>query len=178
MIKATIVASAIFLSTTLGTAAQQTPPPNPCATDDNFRSFDFWVGEWEVTPWAGGAIAGHNNIQVIENGCAVMENWTNSQGGTGRSINYYNPITEKWRQIWVSTGYSIDIEGGIKDGAMALEGEIHYYGNKTNLPMRAKWTPQEDGTVRQFFEQWNPQTETWDVWFDGKYTRQKAVANN
>ena len=87
-----VAASAILFSVlSSGTSAQQqsqTPPPPPCTADDNFRAFDFWIGEWEVTPWAGGAVQGHNVIQPEESGCVLTEHWTNIQGGTGQSINF------------------------------------------------------------------------------------------
>lgn len=168
------VAGAICISAALasGSIAQNAQPPqSPCQTDENFRAFDFWVGYWEVTPWAGGQVAGHNKIESVENGCAVMESWTNAGGGTGRSVNFYNANTGKWRQLWVSNGYSIDIEGGLKNGAMALEGSIFYYGPKNTVPFKGTWTPQADGSVRQLFEQWNAETNEWTVWFDGKYVR-------
>ncbi len=45
----------------LSAVAQEppTPPPAPCA-DPEYRKFDFWVGEWNVT--ANGQPAGHNLI--------------------------------------------------------------------------------------------------------------------
>lgn len=152
--------------------APATPPPPPCTLDENFRAFDFWVGDWEVSTWpGGGAIGGHNKISAVEGGCALEERWTNSSGGTGRSLNYYNPNTGKWRQLWVAGGYSIDIVGGLKNGAMVLEGTIYYYAQKNSVPFKGTWTPQPDGSVRQFFEQYNAETKEWAVWFDGKYVR-------
>ncbi len=150
---------------------QQTPPPNPCATDKNFRVFDFWLGNWDVSVRSNGQHAGKNSIKVIENGCALHESWKSATGGTGQSINYYNPNTGKWRQIWVAKGYSLDIEGGMKNGSMELVGTISYYGNKTDVPIKGIWTPQDDGSVRQHFLQYNAQTEKWDDWFDGTYKR-------
>lgn len=176
-----ITASAIAIGMLVsGASAQdqsQTPPPPPCTSDDNFRAFDFWIGEWEVTPWAGGAVAGHNVIQSEENGCVLTEHWTNVQGGTGQSINYYNPNTGKWRQLWVAGGYSIDIAGGLKDGAMALEGTIYYYAQKNSVPFKGTWTPQEDGSVRQHFEQFNAETKEWATWFDGRYEKTTKTAS-
>ncbi len=149
----------------------QTPPPPPCTSDENFRAFDFWIGTWEVTPWAGGNVAGNNVIAPAEGGCLLTENWTNIQGGTGRSINFYNPNTGKWRQIWIAGGYSIDIEGGLEDGAMILEGSIFYYAQKNTVPFKGTWSPQPDGSVRQFLEQYNAETKEWAVWFDGRYVK-------
>jgi len=172
-ILASILAGPVFSQEAAETsAAPATPPPPPCTADENFRAFDFWVGDWEVTTWpGGGAIGGHNRISPVEGGCALEERWTNSQGGTGRSLNYYNPNTGKWRQLWVAGGYSIDIVGGLKDGAMALEGTIYYYRQNNSVPFKGTWTPQPDGSVRQFFEQYNAETKEWAVWFDGKYVR-------
>ena len=165
------IGAAIVLSAA-ALAQAQTPPPPPCTQDAKFRDFDFWVGYWEVTPWAGGQIAGHNKIEPVEGGCALSESWINTSGGTGRSINYYNPNTGNWRQVWVAGGYSIDIEGGINaDGAMELEGTIFYYAQKNSVPFKGIWTPQPDGSVRQHFLQWNAETEEWGTWFDGRYVR-------
>lgn len=150
--------------------AQQTPPVNQCLEDAHFGDFDFWVGSWRVTANGSGAYAGDNVITKVENGCALEERWTSAGGGTGRSINYYNPQTEKWRQVWVAApGYVIDIEGGLEDGSMVLVGTITTYGNKAVHPFKGTWTPNEDGTVRQFFEQYSEETKAWQPWFDGIY---------
>lgn len=175
---AALIAGSITAETSIAQQQSQTPPPPPCTLDEKFRDFDFWIGTWEVTPWAGGAVAGHNVIAPAEGGCLLTENWTNVQGGTGRSINFYNPNTGNWRQVWIAGGYSIDIEGGLKDGAMALEGSIFYYGQKNTVPFKGTWTPQEDGSVRQHFEQFNPETKEWATWFDGRYVKTQNVASN
>lgn len=158
-------------------SAQQTPPPSPCKTDKAFRAFDFWIGEWDVTARANGQFAGNNKIEAIEGSCALLETWKGQGGSTGISTNHYNPVTQKWRQLWLSAGaYSIDYEGEIRDGSMVMEGHIWYYANGQTFPFRGTWTPQEDGTVRQHFEQYNPQTNEWATWFDGIYTRSEKSA--
>lgn len=175
LVKSTALAAFIIAPTVSAQQQSQTPPPPPCTQDENFRAFDFWLGTWEVTPWAGGAVAGQNVIRSEEGGCVLTEHWTNAQGGTGQSINFYNPNTGNWRQVWVAGGYSIDIEGGLKDGAMALEGTIYYYAQKNSVPFKGTWTPQEDGSVRQHFEQFNAETKEWATWFDGRYVKTAAA---
>ncbi|WP_286831141.1 MULTISPECIES: hypothetical protein [Kordiimonas] len=174
-------AAAIILTTSVGAAAQsqtqtQTPPPpNTCETDPGFNQFDFWVGNWNVTARNGGQQAGTNLVTKVEKNCLIREEWTSVSGGTGQSINYYNPVSKKWRQVWVSAGAGgnlIDYEGGLRDGSMVLEGTITYYANGTSFPFRGTWTPNEDGTVRQFFEQYDETEEKWKGWFDGLYARQ------
>lgn len=163
----------ITLSISTTTVLGQSPTPPNCLQEQTFDDFDFWVGDWNVTDQSSGQHAGTNSISKIENNCALEERWTNSAGATGRSINFYNPNTEEWRQVWVSSGaYSIDIVGNLVDGAMHLEGTIHYYSNNQSFPFRGTWTPNTDGSVRQFFEQHDPTTGAWSVWFDGLYIRQ------
>ncbi len=150
-------------------AAAQTPPPNPCDAAP-YRAFDFWLGDWEVFD-AAGAKAGENIISKEEYGCLLLEKWTNVQGVTGQSYNFYDPGLEKYRQVWVSRGAVIDYAGGLNDaGEMVLEGDIRYH-NGTSAPFRGTWTLQEDGTVRQYFQQFNAETDEWGDWFTGIYKK-------
>ncbi len=55
---------------------------------------------------------------------------------------------------------------------MVLLGEIYNYGSNETFEFRGTWTPNRDGSVRQFFEQYNDETEVWDSWFDGRYVPQ------
>jgi len=174
-IRTILTAAALLGATTAGVAQNQTPPPNTCESDPAFQAWSFWEGDWRVTSRANGSFQGTNKITPIENGCAFREEWTSANGGTGQSLNYYNPITKKWRQIWVSSGgggYLIDYDGGLDNGAIKLEGEIFYYSNGKTLPFRGTWSHNADGTVRQFFEQYDPEKKEWAVWFDGLYARQ------
>ena len=50
----------------------------------------------------------------------------------GMSMNYYDSLTEKWRQVWIASNYSIDIGGGLNEvGAMVLEGQLHSTPRRT-----------------------------------------------
>jgi hypothetical protein len=101
-----------------------------------------------------------------------MENWTNTAGGTGMSINYLDMATNEWVQVWNAEGGSqINVRGGLTDEGMAMEGTLHVVGSGTTLPFRALWTPLPDGRVRQYFEQSNDNGATWTPWFEGFYTR-------
>lgn len=141
-----------------------------CTANPHFNDFDFWVGEWEVHNNTNGNFAGNNLIEKLLNNCLVMENWAGAQGSVGKSINYFNPLNGLWRQVWVAPGYVIDIEGGLVEGAMTLTGSIDYFADK-RYDFRGTWTPAEDGSVRQFFEQYDPENKSWNSWFDGRYTR-------
>lgn len=142
-----------------------------CDFDAGFRAFDFWAGEWDVIDNVTGNHSGTNTIQKMENGCMLMESWVSSRGSTGTSVNYYNPLTKQWRQLWISEGrYSIDIVGNIEDGAMVLEGSIYYFQGSI-AKFRGRWSQNDDGSVRQMFEQHDSETDSWNVWADLNYVR-------
>jgi len=77
----------------------------PCAHQQGFQDFDFWVGEWDVH-LANGALAGSNIIESVERGCALTERWTSANGGTGMSINYFDKASDEWVQVWNAEGGS------------------------------------------------------------------------
>ena len=142
-----------------------------CEELDGFADFAFWIGEWDVFDNATGNRAGENSIQSMEQGCMMLERWTSSNGVTGTSLNYYNPVTREWRQVWVSQGrYSIDIVGGLRGDSMVLEGSIYNFAGAV-WDFRGSWTANSDGSVRQFFEQFNHDSGEWDISFDGRYVR-------
>ncbi len=143
----------------------------PCAHQQGFQDFDFWIGEWDVH-LANGTLAGSNIIMPVERGCAMTEHWTSANGGTGMSINYLDKASSEWVQVWNAEGGSqIIIRGGLTDDGMAMAGYINYVGNGTTAPFRGLWTPLPDGRVRQYFEQSNDDGNTWVPWFEGFYTR-------
>ena len=142
-----------------------------CDSLAGFDEFDFWVGEWEVFDSTGTTKVGQSSIEKMESGCMIMENWTSADKITGTGLNYFNPVTREWRQVWVSASrYSIDIVGGIRAGAMVLEGSIYNFAGAV-WDFRGTWTPNADGSVRQFLAQYNHDSEQWDPWFYGIYKK-------
>jgi len=164
---------AVLLLLHLSIANAQQPPRSSCATGE-YRQFDFWVGDWEVTDSAGAIIYGNNRVNREENGCLVHENWAGSRGGTGQSLNFFDPMKQQWEQVWVgSDGLVVQITGRLRGTSMVLEGEAMGQGGKV-LKQRAAWTPQADGRVRQFWEQSADGGTTWTVAFDGWYRRRTS----
>ena len=165
-----LIAALTFAScSTAQSSAPQAAAPPPCSSDE-YRQFDFWLGTWDVTT-PDGTLAGRNVITSEEGGCLILETWSSANGGTGQSYNFFDPETEKWRQVWVNAGSVIDYSGGLtQSGSMKLEGQIHYHAGGA-FPFTGEWTLQEDGTVRQHFEQYDPDTESWKPWFTGIYTK-------
>ena len=89
---------------------------DPCDARE-FRQFDFWVGDWDVAD-ASGKAAGRNQITLEERGCVVIERWKSASGGTGLSVNYYDPLAAQWTQQWFGLGILLTMKGGLRDGAV------------------------------------------------------------
>jgi hypothetical protein len=144
---------------------------SPCEDREEFREFDFWLGEWDVHI-ADGRLAGRNRIEKAQRGCVLIENWVSTSGVPGMSMNFFDVSTKKWVQIWTGAGGTqIEIRGGLTENGMLLDGQIHYVANGTSAPFRGLWTLLPDDRVRQFFEQSNDGGKTWAPWFEGFYTR-------
>lgn len=152
---------------------------HPCVYDERFLQFDFWLGSWQVfgNTERTGPMYGTNKIAKKEDGCLVLESWSGASGTTGTSMNYYDGTKQQWVQHWVSKGgVTINIEGGIVDDSMRMQGKIFYLtGNPPQTrDFRALWTPLDNGVVRQFFEESIDQGKTWYPWFEGFYFPQAS----
>ena len=85
-------------------------------------------------------------------------------------------MEDQWRQLWAAGSYSIDYTGGLNETAsMVLKGKINYYKTGKSQAFRGTWTPNADGSVRQFFEQQDPESKVWSVWFDGLYVKKDKM---
>ena len=153
-------------------------PPRPCPTRAEARQFDFWIGDWEVTPWqqppgANMRVLGTNRVEPLLEQCLLMENWTDAGGRGGKSMNFWDVNRRKWRQVWVAdVGGSLDYEGEFRDGAMRFEGWT-LAPNGARVLQKLTFFPIARDTVRQLFETSTDSGRTWTPGFDGRYVRRK-----
>jgi len=156
-------------------AAQAPKPPAPPAgpppscSGPEYRQFDFWIGDWNVT--SGGGQAGTNNVTLDVAGCVVHEHWVGTKGGSGESFNFYDRQDGRWHQLWVGSGGGVvRLAGEYKDRKMQLAGEAPGPDGK---PRKSRMTfhNNEDGTVRQVWETSPDEGRTWQVLFEGLYAK-------
>lgn len=147
--------------------AQDRPRP-PCAGSESTQ-FDFWVGSWEVRN-ANGDLVGHNEIERVAGGCALLERWRGANGGDGVSINAFDADRGQWTQRWVGSGAILWLEGGLENGAMVLAGTSPRTTRRGEVLDRITWTPLPDGRVRQVWEISPDGGENWRQAFDGYYS--------
>ena len=172
------IAAVLVLASVLPGRAHAAPTAGVACTGDLYAALDFWTGDWVVE--SNGVRQGTNRITRILDGCAVREEWTDTQGGTGESLFYVAPNGE-WRQVWVTENATQ--LGGVKEkrwvalddgeaepGAVRFQGALPLPAGGTLLD-RTTLTPRADGTVRQHIEISRDGGTTWQTTFDAVYRR-------
>ncbi len=156
-----------------GAAPLRAQATKPCEAKPEYRQFDFWVGEWEVT--VQGQPAGTNRVELILDKCVLLENWTGSKGGVGKSFNIYNAAADRWQQTWVDNGGNVlEFTGAFRDGAMRLQAETPGRNGGKTL-MRMTFFPLSEDRIRQLWESSTDGGKTWRATFDGLYSRKKSA---
>jgi hypothetical protein len=155
-------------------SAPSGPPPNPCVGSPDRHRFDFWVGEWQVTT-PDGHVVGSSSVQSMAGGCGLLENWTASNGTTGKSLNAFNPAAKQWQQYWVGQGGAVTEyrESEWHDGSLSLIARpaASAQGQPTQ---RLTFTPVNDSTVRQHGELSKDGGSTWTTTYDFYYHRRRS----
>jgi hypothetical protein len=143
----------------------------PCRKRPESRLLDYWAGSWDV--WISGTKVGTNDVIPMLGGCVLQENWTATGGGEGKSMNYFDPNTRKWRQVWTDDGGGVlDYTGDFVDGAMRFQGvTLDAKGNRTL--QKLTFFPISPDSVRQLFETSTDEGKSWKSGFDGMYVRRK-----
>jgi len=150
----------------------------PCRTMPEAKQFDFWIGEWDVTPFQAppgpnAQLLGTNRIEPILEHCVLVENWTGNGGGSGKSMNFWDTNRRQWRQVWIADGGgSLDYAGSFRDGAMRFEGWT-LAPNGGRVLQKLTFFPIHRDTVRQLFETSADSGKTWQPGFDGRYVRKR-----
>ena len=170
--RSTTMSCVALLLTTAALTTAALSAQEPCAQTPGFDRLDFWLGEWDVL--SDGWPVGTNRITKILDGCAVSEEWVGQGGSRGRSLFYYLPRSDQWKQVWVTT--TATRTGGVKekslveildDGSLRFQGTVQaadgaLWQDRTTL------TPLEDGRVRQLIEI-SPDGREWQTNFDAVY---------
>jgi tetratricopeptide (TPR) repeat protein len=144
----------------------------PCE-DAQFRQFDFWIGDWDMTSTADGVSRGSSHISREMGGCVIWENWTSAGSGYfGKSYNTFNVNLHRWEQYWVdNSAGTIFFYGNLKDGVMDYWTEDVPQPDGKNLRRHLQFFNLGTGKVRQFSQGSTDGGKTWQVEYDLTYNR-------
>lgn len=144
---------------------------NPCLASDKYNQFNFWVGKWDVVNPAG-KHAGDSEIDLMNNGCTIVENWYGAGGFVGKSFNYFDASDNKWHQFWINqNAQKTTFEGKLEDGNMVYYSYDHVKDEKNAYLERLTFFNLGPDKVRQFDERSTDQGKTWTVGYDLTYIR-------
>ena len=159
-------------------AALQTAPTPPApidCSDSDHSAFNFWVGEWDVSPTGTDGVVARSTISSTAGGCAIEEDYHQSVGPGGVAATYHGVSFSTfdargggvWRQFYMdSTGSVTVFEGGVGHGAMVLTAP-----GRAGAVQRMTVSPEVDGSVRQLGESTRDGGATWTVGYDFTYRR-------
>jgi hypothetical protein len=147
----------------------------PACAAPEFHQFDFWVGDWTVVG-PKGKVVGTNTIDRPLGACVLQEHWSGAGGTHGSSFNIYDPTRKQWHQTWVDDqGTLLLLDGSFANGKMTLTGpSVDQQGAK--IINRIVWQI-EQGDANRVRQTWDTSADggkTWQVVFDGHYTRKAA----
>jgi hypothetical protein len=157
--------------------AAQAPQAPACAGPE-YRSLDFWVGDWIAEDQQGHRI-GTNHITRDEYGnCVITEHFRMDDGTlTGHSVSLYRPGLKQWHQTWVDDqGGYFDLIGGPVTGSDT----VFYFENKrvadSQPYQRMIW---QDIKPDGFTWRWQRRVKPEEPWADSWVInyRRKSAAN-
>ena len=172
-----LLASGASAQTAAPPAAAPAPPP-PACTGPEHRQFDFWVGYWDVYQTGKDRLVARSLIEKLYAGCAIRENWMPLSGTPGGSLNNYLREDKRWHQTWLDSSNSrAEFAGGLVGSKMVLLGFWRgFNGPGQDGWVRMTYTPNPDGSVRQFGEASTDHGLTWQTSFDFTYKKSTAPA--
>ena len=147
-----------------------------CTAVAAFHALDFWIGRWRVT--VHGAYAGTDVVTRELNSCAVMEHWSDADGGKGFSLFAYDSFSGTWHQTWV-TDRATSI-GGIKyktlvytypGGGTRFQGILPAPPSHAPILDRTTLLPVGKTAVHQIIEISTDGGQHWRTTFDALYQR-------
>ncbi|NOU58604.1 hypothetical protein [Marinifilum caeruleilacunae] len=146
--------------------AQEKPEPV-----DQFRQFDFWLGEWDV--YTGENMVGKNKVVLLQNKHVIQENWVSEKENfTGTSYSFYNPKTKKWHQVWVDrNGSNLLLVGEFTNGKMVLTSGMDSNMGEPNSKHKITWSQLANGDVKQVWESTTDDGKSWNIQFEGIYKK-------
>lgn len=149
----------------------------PCMRQKHLREFDFWIGEWTAFVTGTEQIAGYSRIDIASGGCMILENWTSAGivPFTGKSINFIDASTGKWKQVWIGSNapdISEFLNGSYRDGAMRFEFEENMPEGKKQLVQFIFYNESPD-QVRQHHMTSSDGGKTWNTTYDFTYRRRR-----
>jgi hypothetical protein len=159
---AALIALALMSARRSSFAAEQ---GRPCSAS-SYHELDFWIGDWDVFDVTSPTKqVARVHVDSILNGCVLREDYQATDGHGGESFSIFDATRQVWHQTWVTDhGRLLMIEGGMRDGAMVLEGADRTSDGR-DRQVRGIWKRGADGVHERALTSLDG-GKTWTQWFD------------
>lgn len=146
--------------------------PAGCAGAES-RQFDFWLGEWDVSPGQSTVVVAESVIAAHDQGCVILENWRPFRNAHGHSINSYDATDGKWHQTWVdASGTRTEYSGSVDaEGVMRLDNLSPPRPGAPQGRQRMNLQRIDADTVRQWGEAYDEAQQSWNTTWAFTYRR-------
>jgi hypothetical protein len=156
-------------------AAAQAPAPPTCDGPE-WKQFDFWVGDWDLSYKAadGKVLASRNKVTKILGGCVLLEQFSGAPGTKldGHSVSTFDRNARQWKQTWVdNTGSYLDFTGGFADAKMILARDAERQGKK--FRQRMVWQDIRADAFKWLWQRSDDGGATWSTQWEIDYRRAK-----
>lgn len=149
-----------------------TPQRPAGCTSAETRQFDFWLGEWDVSPGDSTVLIAESTITLHDQGCVIIEHWRPFRAAHGHSINVYDSEEGRWRQTWAdASGTRTEYSGSLDAfGVMRLDNMDPAQAGAAPIRQRMNFQRIDANTVRQWGETLNAE-QTWTTTWSFTYRR-------
>ena len=149
--------------------------PAGCISAES-RQFDFWLGEWDVSPGESAVLIAESTITLHDQGCVILENWRPFRNAHGHSINVYDATDGKWHQTWAdASGRRTEYAGSIdSEGVMRLDNFGPPQPGAPPTRQRMNFQRIDENTVRQWGETFDAEQQAWSTTWSFTYRRRGA----
>jgi hypothetical protein len=146
--------------------------PGGCSANAESRQLDFWLGDWTVTYPGMSAISG-SIVHLSLDKCLVVESWIGGKGHTGENMFAYSADDKSWHGMFADNQGRVHVfEGKVVQGSAEFTGPSRGPNGEAVLN-RIKIVRVNDNHVEQTWEKSKDNGATWNVEFQGDYTRKQ-----
>ena len=136
-------------------------PDHKSVPDLNFLPgrYDYFINEEKL---------GEAEYTLESNGCIILEKFKYESGKTYIGTFYFDKNRSKWKWFWVSDQITFEMFGAANaDGTLTFEGEVDIHASGQILAMRSTWIVNDDRSIKQVYEIYDKNSESWGPFFSG-----------
>jgi hypothetical protein len=152
----------------LASPASAATPAAPKCMADEYRRFDFWLGDWDSFDIDNGKESprsvARNHVDAILDGCVLREDYDQFDGMHGQSFTIWDAARGVWHQSWVTNrGQLLQLDGARHGSRITFEGDSVTPQGRQRV--RVFWEPQ-GADVRETATVSADAGKTWKPLFD------------